>query len=150
MALSVKQSAPDFTLPSTARNNFHLKRDWDRQGGILYFYPKNFTPGCTKEACGFRDEFSALRDLSITVIGISQDSLDSHQKFKKSYQLPFELLSDRDGQVSRLYQARIPFLKVTKRVTYLLDPDHRIVAVYEDMFRADQHVRSMIEAIQKQ
>ena len=147
MALSVNQPAPDFTLPSTTGDNFNLKRDWSQQGGILYFYPKNFTPGCTKEACGFRDEFLAFRDLNITVVGISQDSLDSHQKFREAYQLPFELLSDHDGRVSRLYQARIPFLGVTKRVTYLLDQKHRIAAVYEDMFRADQHVRSMIRAI---
>ena len=147
MALLVNQSAPDFTLPSTAGGNFNLRHDWPQQGGILYFYPKNFTSVCTKEACEFRDEFSAFRDLNITVVGISQDSLDSHQKFKETYQLPFELLADRDGQVSRLYRARIPFLKVTKRVTYLLDQDHRVAAVYEDMFRASRHVRSMVEAI---
>ena len=149
MALSVNQPAPDFTLPSTSGSDFNLSRDWPQQGGILYFYPKDFTPGCTKEACGFRDEFSAFQDLDITVVGISQDSLDVHQKFKEAHQLPFELLADRDGQVSRLYQARIPFLGVTKRVTYLLDREHRIAAAYEDMFRADRHIRSMFKAIRQ-
>ena len=147
MALSVWQLAPDFKLPSTAGREFSLRRDWPQRGGILYFYPKNFTSVCTQEACSFRDEFAVFRDLNLTVVGISQDSLDSHRKFKQAYQLPFELLADENGRVSKLYRAQIPLLGVNRRVTYLLDEEHRIAAVYQDMFRAKQHIRAMIEAV---
>lgn len=149
MTLAVNQIAPDFTLASTAGENFHLRETWANQPGILYFYPKNFTRQCTKEACGFRDEFSFFRDLNITVVGISQDTLQSHRKFKETYQLPFELLSDQDGKVSKLYGARVPFLGMTKRITYLLGPEHRVVAAYENMLGGEKHIRQMIEALAK-
>ncbi len=149
MPLPIHQLAPDFTLPSTDNEDFSLRRSWAQQGGILYFYPKNFTPACTKEACSFRDEFSLFKDLNIAVVGISQDSIESHHKFKQMYQLPFELLADQGGKVSQAYRARIPVLGMTRRVTYLLDQEHRIIAVYEDMFRAEQHIRSMIKAVQQ-
>lgn len=147
MALSINQIAPDFTLVSTSGQNFNLARDWAQQPGILYFYPKDFTPTCTKEACSSRDEFSSFKALNLTVLGISQDSLESHQKFKKAYNLPFDLLSDCGGRVSKLYKAYIPFLRVTRRITYLLDQNHRVVAAYENMFGAEQHIRSMISAL---
>ena len=147
MALSINQIAPDFTLPSTTGQNFSLAQTWAQKTGILYFYPKNFTPKCTKEACSFRDEFSFFKELNITVLGISKDSVESHQKFKKAYNLPFDLLSDADGRVSKLYKAYIPFLGMTKRITYLLDQEHRVAAVYESMFGAEQHIRSMIAAL---
>ncbi|MEM8966568.1 MAG: peroxiredoxin [Bacteroidota bacterium] len=149
MPLKVPQSAPDFSLPSTSGSTFKLSRDLANQPGIIYFYPKDFTPGCTQEACSFRDSFSVFRDLNITVVGISRDSIESHQKFKEQHRLPFELLSDRSGSVAKKYGALVPFLKVVRRVTYLLDTDHKIAAVYEDMFGAEKHIRQMIEAIQK-
>ena len=150
MALSVNQAAPDFTLPSTNGENFHLRQAWAGQPGILYFYPKNFTRQCTKEACGFRDEFSFFRDLNITVVGISQDTLQSHHKFKKAYQLPFELLADQGGKVSKLYGARIPLLGMTKRITYLLDAEHRVAAAYENMLGGEKHIREMVAVLRKQ
>ena len=116
----------------------------------MYFYPKNFTRQCTKEACGFRDEFSFFRDLNITVVGISQDTLESHHKFKKTYQLPFELLADQAGKVSKLYGARIPLLGMTKRITYLLDAEHRVAAAYENMLGGEKHIREMVAALGKQ
>ncbi len=149
MALAVDQIAPDFTLPSTSGEKFRLRQAWAGQPGILYFYPKNFTRQCTKEACGFRDEFSFFRDLNITVVGISQDTLESHNKFKKTYQLPFELLADEAGKVSKLYGARVPLVGMTKRITYLLDEEHRVVAVYENMLGGEKHIKEMIEALEK-
>jgi peroxiredoxin Q/BCP len=149
MTLAINQTAPDFTLPSTTGETFHLREVWANQPGILYFYPKNFTKQCTKEACGFRDEFSFFRDLNITVVGISQDTLPSHHKFKKAYQLPFELLSDQGGRVSKLYGARIPFLGMTKRITYLLDAEHRVAAAYENMLGGEKHIREMIAALKQ-
>ncbi|MGB3851096.1 MAG: peroxiredoxin [Tunicatimonas sp.] len=150
MTLAIHQIAPDFTLPSTTGETFRLREAWANQPGILYFYPKNFTKQCTKEACGFRDEFSFFRDLNITVVGISQDTLPSHHKFKKAYQLPFELLSDQGGRVSKLYEARVPFLGMTKRITYLLDAEHRVAAAYENMLGGEKHIREMVAALNKQ
>ncbi|MGD1889286.1 MAG: peroxiredoxin [Cyclobacteriaceae bacterium] len=149
MTLKVHQSAPDFTLPSTSGQHFKLSRDLANQPGIIYFYPKDFTPGCTQEACSFRNSFSFFRDLNITVVGISRDSIDSHQKFKGQYRLPFELLSDSDGKVAKAYDALVPFLKVVRRVTYLLDANHKIAAVYENMFGAEKHIQQMIASVKK-
>ena len=149
MPLKVHQSAPDFSLPSTSGQQFKLSRDLDNQPGIIYFYPKDFTPGCTQEACSFRDSFSFFRDLNITVIGISRDSVESHQKFKEQHRLPFDLLSDSNGKVAEAYQALVPFLKVVRRVTYLLNTNHKIAAVYENMFGAEKHIQQMIASVKK-
>jgi peroxiredoxin Q/BCP len=146
MPLKEKQKAPDFELESTSEKKFKLKE----QAGepmILFFYPKNFTKVCTAEVCEFRDAFSEFRDLNVKVVGISQDSISSHHKFKKENKLPFELLSDPKGKVAKLYKATIPVIGMNRRVTYLLDKDLNIKAIYENMFTADQHVKQMIEKL---
>ncbi len=81
------------------------------------------------------------------VYGISTDSIASHQKFKKEYNLPFDLLSDSSGKVSTLYKAKLPFFNKSKRVTYLLDKDHKIAAVYENMFGAEKHISEMVKEV---
>lgn len=143
MSLKVKSKAPDFQLESTAGTPFKLSE----QAGepiILFFYPKNFTKVCTAEVCEFRDAFSEFRDLNVKVTGISQDTISSHHKFKEENKLPFELLSDPKGKVAKLYKATIPIIGMNRRVTYLLDKDLKVKAVYENMFTADQHVKEMI------
>lgn len=144
MALKEQQKAPDFELESTSEKKFKLS---DQKGEpiILFFYPKNFTKVCTAEVCEFRDAFSEFRDLKVKVIGISQDSIASHHKFQKENKLPFELLSDPKGKVAKLYKAVIPVIGMNRRITYLLDKELRVKAVYENMFNADQHVKQMIE-----
>ena len=143
MALKVSAKAPDFTLPSTNGTNFTLN-DHLGKPCILYFYPKDFTPGCTKEACEFRDQFAAFRDVDIPVYGISRDSIATHLKFKKTHKLPFDLLSDGNGRVAAKYKALIPIVGITKRITYLLDENHKIAAVYDSLFNANQHVSNMV------
>ena len=149
MALSLGQSAPHFSLPSTSGTDFSFEKIANK-ACVLYFYPKDFTPGCSKEACDFRDHFDLFKNLDIDVFGISTDSLSTHLKFKNKYQLPFELLSDVEGKVSKLYKARIPILNLSKRVSYLLDKNHTIVAIYENMFGAEKHIRMMLEKINGQ
>jgi peroxiredoxin Q/BCP len=115
----------------------------------LYFYPKDFTSGCTKEACEFRDSFSLFKNLSVEVIGISRDDINTHLDFKKQYNLPFELLADTKGEVADLYDASMPLIKFTRRITYLLDKKHRIAAVFTNLFAAEKHIKTMIEHVQK-
>lgn len=147
MALKVGDKAPDFTLPSTAGNSFALNMDAANKPLILYFYPKDFTAGCTKEACSFRDNIEDFKEFDIDVYGISTDSIETHQKFRKKYDLPFDLLSDIDGYVSKKYEARLPFMNVSKRITYLLDKDHCIAAVYSNLFGAEKHIHEMISKL---
>lgn len=148
MALAKGKKAPDFTLPSTSDFKFHLK-DYAGKPLILFFYPKDFTPGCTKEACEFRDQFAEFRNLEVPVFGISRDDIPTHEKFKKAHKLPFDLLADTNGKVCQLFDALIPVLKIPKRVTYLLDENHMIVGVFEGMFENTAHVDAMLKALKK-
>ncbi len=144
MALKVGSKAPKFELKSTSGQNFKLE---DNVPCIIYFYPKDFTPGCTEEACSFRDGFSELRDLSIDVYGISRDTISSHKKFKEKNNLPFDLLSDADGAVCKSYDALVPLIKIPKRITYLVGKDMRVKAVYADLFGVKKHLNSMIQEL---
>lgn len=99
MALSKGRKAPDFQLPSSKDRNFRLSETLAGCPCILYFYPKDFTPGCTQEACDFRDNFSFFKELDIDVVGISKDTVATHKKFIETNKLPFELLSDEKGEV---------------------------------------------------
>lgn len=100
--LAIGDPAPDFTLLDQAGNSFTLS-DCRGQRVVVYFYPRDHTPGCTKEACGFRDSYVQYQDQRIAVVGISADDLKSHQKFAIKYQLPFPLLSDPGAAVAKSY-----------------------------------------------
>lgn len=147
MALKTGKKAPDFTLPSTSGKNFSLYKDCKGKACIIYFYPKDFTKVCTAEACDFRDQFAAFRDLDIPVLGISRDDMATHLRFKKEYKLPFELLSDEKGNVCNAYDALIPLIRVPKRITYFIDQDHIIQGVFSDMFESKKHVEEMIKML---
>lgn len=147
MPLKLHHYAPDFTLPATGGYNYTLSQHQAGKPCILYFYPKDFTAVCTKEACSFRDEFNSFQNLDIDVLGISQDNIETHLQFKKEYQLPFELLSDMQGKVAKQYKAIIPVLGIFRRITYLLDREHRIASVYENMFGAESHIKNMINEV---
>jgi peroxiredoxin Q/BCP len=149
MALAIGTSAPDFTLSATTVGSITLSKDLAGKSVILYFYPKDFTPGCTTEACEFRDQFAEFRDLDIPVFGISRDSLATHEKFKKTHRLPFELLADESGKVCKSYDALLPLIKMPARVTYLLDFNHSIVGVFQGLFENKAHVTAMIKQLKK-
>jgi thioredoxin-dependent peroxiredoxin len=150
MALEVYQAAPDFTLASTSGKMFTLSKDMKGKPCILYFYPKDFTSGCTREACEFRNRFDFFKEVDIDVIGISGDDLASHIEFQNRHNLPFELLSDTTGEVARAYEATFPLINFKKRVTYLLDESHRIRAVYQNLFDSRQHIHAMIDKIRSE
>ncbi|MEP2770504.1 MAG: peroxiredoxin [Fulvivirga sp.] len=146
--LPLNQKAPDFTLPSTSGENFKLS-DFIGEAIVLYFYPKDNTRVCTAEACHFRDNFDLLHKVDIKVVGISTDSITKHLKFKSRHNLPFELLADTDGKVSKLYKAHIPFLNLSKRITYLLNTQHEVVAAVNDLFNSEIHLKKILDQLDK-
>ncbi|MCU0443916.1 MAG: peroxiredoxin [Microscillaceae bacterium] len=149
MALKINSTAPDFTLPSTTGKDFKLSEDFKDTPCIIYFYPKDFTPGCTAEACDFRDNIAYFKDLGIDVVGISRDTIETHLKFQKAHELPFALLADIDGKVCKAYEAMIPLIGVPKRITYLLDKNHTIVEVFEQLFGSRAHIKAMIAKVKE-
>jgi thioredoxin-dependent peroxiredoxin len=122
--LKVGDVAPDFSAPSNHGETIHLKSVIGSAPIVLYFYPKDDTPGCTKEACGIRDHFAAFRKLNARIFGISYDSVKSHQAFVNKYILPFELLSDKDKTIAALYGA--DGILFAKRMTFVIDKAGRI------------------------
>lgn len=125
------QAAPPFSLPDQ-HNKLHTLNDYAGKWVVLYFYPKNDTPGCTKEACSFRDDLFQLEKLGANVIGVSVDSTDSHAKFAQKYHLPFPLLADNDGNVADSYGAltNLGLVKFAKRYTFLIDPKGKVAKTY--------------------
>ena len=115
---------------------------------LLYFYPKDDTPGCTKEACGFRDRMADLKKDKVEVIGVSFDSTASHQKFIAKYNLNFPLLADTDGKIATAYGVRMADREMARRVSFLIGLDGKIVHV-TDTPSADTHLSEMKEAVEK-
>ncbi len=115
---------------------------------LLYFYPKDDTPGCTKEACGFRDRMADLKKENVEVIGVSFDSPESHQKFISKYNLNFPLLADADGKIADAYGVRMQGRDMARRVSFLIGLDGKIVHV-TDTPSADTHLSEMKEAVEK-
>jgi peroxiredoxin Q/BCP len=119
--VGVGSKAPDFTLPSQSGEMVSLKDFLGEKVVILYFYPKDDTPGCTKEACAFRDEHEEFGKLDAEVIGVSSDSVESHRRFAEKHDLSFTLLSDGGGKVRRMYGVPNTFGVFPGRVTYVID-----------------------------
>jgi thioredoxin-dependent peroxiredoxin len=125
----VGDSAPDFSVAASDGTTVHLKDYIGKGNIILYFYPKDDTPGCTKEACGFRDTFDEFKGLNATVFGVSFDSVDSHKNFIAKYKLPFVLLADTDKAVAKLYGVADDNSKVASRVTFVINKAGKIAYV---------------------
>ncbi len=115
---------------------------------LLYFYPKDDTPGCTKEACGFRDRMADLKKDNVEVIGVSFDPADSHQKFIAKYKLNFRLLADPEGKIADAYGVRMAGREMARRVSFLIGLDGKIVHVTDNP-SADTHLSEMKEAVTK-
>ena len=115
---------------------------------LLYFYPKDDTPGCTKEACGFRDRIDELKQQNVEVVGVSFDSPESHQKFISKYHLNFPLLADTDGKIADAYGVRMTGKEMARRVSFLIATDGKIVHVTDTM-NADTHLAEMQDAVEK-
>jgi peroxiredoxin Q/BCP len=151
-ALKIGDKAPDFNLPDANAEMINLasfKGHWL----VLYFYPKDDTPGCTKEACSFRDDLHALEKLGAKVVGVSVDDSGSHTEFAKKYHLPFPLLSDKNGAVAAKYGAltNLGIIKMAKRYTFLINPDGVLKKSYlsVDTSRHSQQIIDDLTAIQQ-
>ncbi len=135
------QSVVPFTLKDQNDSLFTISDFIGKKNLVIYFYPKDDTPGCTKEACKFRDEFEIFTELDAIVIGISADSPESHQKFAKKYNLPFTLLSDPENQVRNSFGVKPEFLGIIPgRVTFIVDRTGTIQYVFNSLSKAEQHV----------
>ena len=129
--LQAGQAAPDFSLPDQ-NGTQHSLSEFRGKYLVLYFYPKDDTPGCTEEACKFRDDFAKIRQMGAQVVGVSIDNTDNHAEFAKKYHLPFPLLADSDGKVAASYGAErnLGIIKIARRYTFLIDPQGRIRKIY--------------------
>ena len=139
--LQIGDQAPDFTLKTTDGETFRLSEQHGRHSIVLYFYPKDDTPGCTAEACSFRDQYQDFQDLGAEVVGVSSDSEASHQKFTQKHRLPFPLLADSGGKVRKQYEVPRALLGLLPgRVTFVIDKQGIIQYIFNSMSRATDHV----------
>jgi len=128
------EQAPEFHLMDQ-NGVTHSLAKYQGQWLVLYFYPKNDTPGCTKEACEFRDDHNRLAEMGVVLLGVSTDEIESHQAFAKKYHLPFPLLSDAHGEVAKRYGSLLQIgpIKFAKRHSFIIDPEGRIAHIYRDV-----------------
>lgn len=151
MALSAGTVAPDFRLPSTTGSDVALS-DLRGKKVVLFFYPRDLTPGCTTEACDFRDRHEALLAEGAVIFGISKDSLATHEKFRAKHELPFPLLTDADNAVATLYEAYGQKMMYGKQVmgtirsTYLVDEEGKIAAVWSPV-RVAGHAEEVLAVV---
>lgn len=145
----VGKPAPDFNLPDQ-NGKQHALKDYRGKWLVLYFYPKDDTPGCTQQACAFRDDLKQISELGAQVVGVSVDDSSSHAEFAKKYNLPFPLLSDKTTETAARYGALrdMIFMKVARRYTFLIDPQGNISKVYLNV-ETSRHSKEIIEDLQK-
>ena len=149
MGLQKGDEVPNFMSIDTKGNPFDSNSIVGKKPVVLYFYPKDNTPGCTAQACSFRDQYEDFLDLGAEVIGVSSDSLASHQKFTAQYRLPFLLLSDTDKKIRKLFGVPTAFLGLLPgRVTYVVDAKGVVQMLFNSVL-AGQHIPKALEAVKK-
>lgn len=149
MALEIGDRLPAFKLKDQEGYEFDSQEELAGQAAVIYFYPKNFTPGCTAEACSFRDHFEDFTAAGVQVIGISGDSEQSHAKFAKRFNLPFTLLADAKGQVRRMFGVKSALLGILPgRETYVFNADGILIKRFKAL-AADPHIRMALRELNK-
>lgn len=148
MPVNVGDTAPDFTLPSQSGELVSLKDFMGKKSVVLYFYPKDDTPGCTTEACAFRDSYEVFKDAGAEVIGVSDDSPTSHQKFAAKYKLPFTLVSDTGSKVRKLYGVPSTLGLLPGRVTYVIDKSGIVRHIFNSQLNFKGHVEESLKTLQ--
>ncbi|HKZ94442.1 MAG TPA: peroxiredoxin [Candidatus Bathyarchaeia archaeon] len=139
--------APDFALPTQSGHVFKLGDLIGKESIVLYFYPRDFSRGCTAEACAFRDSYEAFKGAGAEVVGVSSQSVDSHSRFASAYMLPFILLSDVDGKVRKLYGVPSSFGLVPGRVTYVIDKKGIVRYIFNSQFNPTKHIEEALRIL---
>jgi peroxiredoxin Q/BCP len=145
--IGVGDRAPDFSARDQSGDEVRLSVLLSRGPVVLYFYPKDDTPGCTAEACAFRDDFQRFVEAGAAVVGVSSDSVERHQAFAARHELPFQLLSDADGYLRDLYGVPRTLGLLPGRVTYVIGSDGVVRLVFSSQIRAQAHVEEALQAV---
>jgi peroxiredoxin Q/BCP len=145
--VNVGDKAPDFTLPSNTGENVTLSQFLGKKNVVLFFYPKDESRGCTKEACSFRDSYEIFKDLGAEVLGVNAGGLKSHQAFVNKYMLPFKLLVDKDDNVRQLYGVPSTLGIISGRVTYDIDKKGIIRHIFSSQFQPEKHIEEAISVL---
>jgi peroxiredoxin Q/BCP len=149
MTGKVGEKAPDFTLPSQMGDNVTLSEYQGKKNVVLYFYPKDETRGCTREACEFRDRYDIFTGLGAEVLGVSSDTLESHKSFATHHGLPFLLLSDEDGKVRKLYGVPSTMGIIPGRVTFIIDTKGVVRHVFNSQFQPEKHIEEALKVLKE-
>src|SRR5215510_5293493 len=147
LAVKVGDQAPDFALESESGKSVTLSQFRGTKNVVLYFYPKDETMGCTREACGFRDRYEAFAELGAEVLGVSSDSTESHRQFSSHHKLPFTLLSDPKKMVRKLYGVPSSMGFVPGRVTYVIDKGGVIRHIFNSQMHPEEHVSEALRIL---
>ncbi|MBM4267220.1 MAG: peroxiredoxin [Deltaproteobacteria bacterium] len=142
--VKIGDTAPEFDLADAAGKRVRLADFRGQKAVVLYFYPKDDTPGCTKEACAFRDSYEAFKDAGAEVIGVSSDSEASHQKFAEKFRLPFTLVADPGGAVRKRYGVPSTLGLLPGRVTFVIDKGGVVRHVFNSQLQATKHVEESL------
>ena len=148
-SLTVGDPAPHFQAVLQDGSTFNLADLLGKKIVVLFFYPKDHTPVCTKEACAFRDSYEKFVAAGAEVIGVSSDSQASHRSFAEKHRLPFPIISDHDRSLRKLFGVPNPLGFIPGRVTYVIDREGVIRMVFSAIFASDDHVEKALEAVQK-
>jgi peroxiredoxin Q/BCP len=146
-AIKVGDRVPNFSLPSQTGTTVNISDLIGKKSLVIYFYPKDDTPGCTAESCAFRDSYEVFTDAGAEVIGISADSPQSHQQFAQKYNLPFTLLSDSDNRVRKLFGVPATLFVLPGRVTYIIDKAGIVRHIFDSMLDFKAHVTESLNTI---
>ena len=150
MTLAIGDRAPEFTLPASGGKSVSLSELTKAQKAVVvFFYPHDDTPGCTVEACGFRDSYDAFAEAGAAVVGISSDSVASHDRFASKHRLPMTLLSDADGKVRSAYGVKSTLGLMPGRATFVLDASGVVRHVFVSQLRAGKHVEEALSVVKK-
>ena len=149
MEVKKGDKAPDFKLPSQMGDNVTLSEFFGKKNVVLYFYPKDESYGCTKEACKFRDSYKILTSLGAEVLGVSSQSVESHKAFASHHGLPFILLSDKDNKVRHLYGVPSSLGIIPGRVTFIIDKQGVVRQVFNSQSHPELHVDEAIKELKK-
>jgi thioredoxin-dependent peroxiredoxin len=145
--VKVGEKAPDFELPDQSGNIVRLSDFFGKKAVVLYFYPKDFSSGCTKEACAFRDNYEQFKDIGAEVIGVSSDTQASHGLFSIKLGLPFLILSDEGGKVRKVYGVPASLGLIPGRVTYVIDKQGIVRYVFNSQINAEKHMEESLRIL---